>query len=281
MNKNQNKNIQNNDNKNDKEKKIQIDRNNNKFDNIKLQLINTENILIPHEIKEDYNKSLTLEERIKKFINLIGIYEKEKFFNRLVLYYLYKHNINLNHEELIALLKLGQNNTYQRILNKSLGLNLVKDEYHDKNISFKDWVKKFVGNKKDLNNKEELINKYNEYIKKNNNHINNNNLIIKNNDIKTEDKIILFSNEKDSNQNNSNDKNIDNNNFNKKFSDLEKYKYNLKPKNNKMPLLQNKRDTSKDIIIPEDINIAYNLLRQKKVITKELHREFKDESEKF
>ncbi len=138
-----------------------------------------------------------------------------------------------------------------------------------------------MGNKKDLNNKEELINKYNEYIKNNNNHINNNTLIIKNNDIKTEDKIILFSNEKDSNQNNSNDKNIDNNNFNKKFSDLEKYKYNLKPKNNKMPLLQNKRDTSKDIIIPEDINIAYNLLRQKKVITKELHREFKDESEKF
>ena len=284
INKNQNnkiKNIQNNDNKIEKGKNINIDRNNNKFDNKKLQLINTENILIPHDRKEDIGKSLTLEERIEKFVFLIGAYEKEKFFNRLVLNYLYKHNVNLNDEELIALLKLGQNNTYQRILNKSLGLNLIKDEYHDKNISFKDWVKKFVGNKKDLDNKEELINKYNEYIKKNSNHIINNKSIIKNNDIKRGDKNQLFSNEKDSNLNDSNDKNNDNNLDNRKVFDLEKYKSNFKLKNNRMPLLKNKRDTSKDIIIPEDINIAYNLLRQTKVITKELHREFKDEAEKF
>jgi len=264
-----------------------------KFDNQKLQLINTENILIPNEIKEDYHKNLTSEEKIEKFIFLISSFEKERFFNRLVLNYLYKHNVNLNNEELIALLKLGQNNTYQRILNKSLKLNLINDEYQDKKISFKDWVKKFVKNKKDLDNKEEIINKYNEYIK--NNNYKSKNIIIKNFDIKTDDKKTLFSNEKDINSNNTNDKNeeisinkdnekklINNDNLHhKNIFDLEKYKFHIKQNNNKIPLLKNKRDTSKDIIIPEDLNIAYNLLKQTKVNINELHREFNDDVEKF
>ena len=55
-------------------------------------------------------------------------------------------------EELIALLKLGKSNTYQKILNNSLKLNLTNVDYRNKEISFKDWVKKFIKNKNDYKN---------------------------------------------------------------------------------------------------------------------------------
>ena len=151
---------------------------NNKFDNKTLHLINTEDMIIKPDFNNNEsknNKELTPKEKIEKFAFLICSSQKEEFFNRLVLNYLHKNNVNLNDEELISLLKLGQNNNYQRILNKSLKLNLTKDQNLDKNISFKEWVKKFIKNKNDLKDKEKLLNQYNDYIKQQNNKKNNNN----------------------------------------------------------------------------------------------------------
>ena len=73
----------------------------------------------------------------------------------MVLNYLSKNKVNLNDEELIALFKLGKNNTYQRILNKTLGLNIINSDYYNQNIPFKDWVKKFIQKKR--NSSEESL----------------------------------------------------------------------------------------------------------------------------
>ena len=71
----------------------------------------------------------------------------------MILNYLSKSKVNLNNEELIELLNLGKKNTYQRILNNSLALNLIKSNYNNQKIPFKDWVKKFT--KKTRNSTEE------------------------------------------------------------------------------------------------------------------------------
>ena len=127
--------------------KINNDNNNTnyKFDDLKLKFTNTENITI--NCKNNENLENELYDKIKWFIYLIEICHKEEFFNRLVLYYLYKENINLNNEELISILKLGNINSYQRRLNKSLKLFLTNNDYQDKNISFKDSIQKFVKKK--------------------------------------------------------------------------------------------------------------------------------------
>jgi hypothetical protein len=237
--------------------------------------------------------------------------------------------VNLNDEELISLLKLGQNNTYQKILNKSLKLNLTKDQYLDKNISFKDWVKKFIKNKNDLKDKEKLLNQYNEYIKQQNNKKNNNNeednekneeddinntkkindididltdnkmknnfYLGKNEEIKNNDNLEKnlqlkttnlknLNNPKDEISTNKNKKpfNIDDVDYNK-FSELYNYKTNRNSeRNNNILSIRYKRDTSKDIYIPNDLKLAYNLIRNKSCKNEEeLHREFKDEADKF
>ena len=77
--------------------------------------------------------------------------------------------------------------------------------------------------------------------------------------------------------------NFKSNPFFKKEPESDLFYYN-RPSTKKpyeTPSFRNKRDTSKDIIIPEDLNIAYNLLKQTKVNINELHREFNDDVEKF
>ena len=115
-------------------------RNNKKCNQLK---ISSSYISIIHQ-----KKTLSKEEKIKILILSIENRLKSEFFSRMVLNYLSKSKINLNNEELIALLNLGKNNTYQRILNNFLGLNLIKSNYDNKNIPFKDWVKKFIKNRK-------------------------------------------------------------------------------------------------------------------------------------
>ena len=133
-------------------------RNNKKFNELK---ISSSYISIIHQ-----NKTLSKEEKLKILIVAIENRLKSEFFSRMVLNYLSKSKVNLNNEELIALLNLGKNNSYQRILNNSLGLNLIQSNYNNKNIPFKDWVKKFTKKRRystEENNKsnEKSINKNN------------------------------------------------------------------------------------------------------------------------
>ena len=200
-----------------------------KFPNNRLQLSNPENLnIIPEQ--HDMNKSSS--EKIKQFIDLIIRNKKQEFYSRLTLNYLHKNKVNLNNEELIALLKLGKNNNYQKILNNSLKLNLVKDDYKNKQILYKDWVKKFIHN-----------------------------------DVKEENKL----------------KSIKNN-----FYSINEPDFNIFPlasirkKKQENFSFRNRRDTTNDIIIPDNLNHAYNLLRNKKTYEgNELLREFRDEADKF
>ena len=115
--------------------------------------------------------TITKEEKFKILVLSIENIFKSEFFSRMVLNYLSKNKVNLNDEELIALFKLGKNNTYQRILNKTLGLNIINSDYYNQNIPFKDWVKKFIQKKrnstdeslksKDLNNNNKNYKKTN------------------------------------------------------------------------------------------------------------------------
>ena len=98
-------------------------------------------------------KIILNEEKLKKLILSIVNRFKSEFFSRMILNYLSKSKVNLNNEELIELLNLGKKNTYQRILNNSLALNLIKSNYNNQKIPFKDWVKKFT--KKTRNSTEE------------------------------------------------------------------------------------------------------------------------------
>ena len=315
------------------------------FTNKSLRLSNTENINIYPNLdnfeNEDNKYNLNPQEKIEKFIYLIGRSKKEEFFNRLVLNYLYKENINLNDEELIALLKLGNNNTYQKILNKSLKLNLIKDDYREKNISFKDWVEKFIRNKNNIKqnkinniniNGEDINNDYNNkkhardsnedditnniIYKSTKNKIGNNNLKISRKTIQSNSKRdiqinIIRYDEDEANKNenkkfikmpiNNLDKKFINENtneeiitlkksnkktFNNDYDDDDYYDddeldyFKSKNKTGKITL-RNKRDTSKDIIFPKNLNEAYNLIKNHSYKKSELHREFKDEIDKF
>ena len=200
-----------------------------KFPNNRLQLTNPENLSI---IPEQHEMNLSSREKIKQFIDLIIRNKKQEFYSRLSLNYLHKNKVNLNNEELIALLKLGKNNNYEKILNNSLKLNLVKDDYKDKNILYKDWVKKFTFNDINLENKLKS--------KKNN------------------------------------------------FYPFDEPDFSVFPlatirkKNQENYTHRNKRDTTNDIIMPDNLNHAYNLLRNKKEYEgNELLREFRDEADKF
>ena len=316
--------------------------NRNKKYNKSLKLSNTGSINInPKDKFENEDDELNLEEKINKFVNLIGGIHKEEFFNRIVLNYLYKENINLNDEELIALLKLGNNNTYQKILNKSLKLNLIKDDDREKNISFKDWVEKFIRNKNNIKqntinniniNGEDINNDYNNkkhardsnkdditnniIYKSTKNKIGNNNLKISRKTIQSNSKrdiqinIIRYDeDEVNKNENkkfikmpiNNLDKKFINENtneeiitlkksnkktFNNDYDDDDYYDddeldyFKSKNKTGKITL-RNKRDTSKDIIFPKNLNEAYNLIKNHSYKKSELHREFKDEIDKF
>ena len=329
----------------DKDKDKDKFNNINVFTNKSLRLSNTENINILPNLdnfeNEDNKYNLNPQEKIEKFIYLIGRSKKEEFFNRLVLNYLYKENINLNDEELIALLKLGNNNTYQKILNKSLKLNLIKDDYREKNISFKDWVEKFIRNKNNMKqnkinniniNGEDINNDYNNkkhardsnkdditnniIYKSTKNKIGNNNLKISRKTIQSNSKrdiqINIIRYDEDEVNKNENKKFIKMpiNNLDKKFinektneeiitlkksnkktfnndyddddyyDDDELDYFKSKNKTGKITL-RNKRDTSKDIIFPKNLNEAYNLIKNHSYKKSELHREFKDETDKF
>ena len=76
--------------------------------------------------------------------------------------------------------------------------------------------------------------------------------------------------------------NIDDVDFSQ-FSELYNYKTNRNSdRNNNILSIRYKRDTSKDIYIPNDLKLAYNLIRNKSCKNEEeLHREFKDEADKF
>ena len=110
--------------------------------------------------------TLTKENKVKILILLIESRFKSEFFNRLMVFnYLSKNKINLNNDELIDLLKLGKKNTYQRILNNTLGFNIVHSDYNNQSIPFKDLVQKFI--KKKINSTEE--NFKSKVLNKNNN----------------------------------------------------------------------------------------------------------------
>ena len=265
-----------------------------KFSKNKLRLTNSSSLSYIHNRNSN---SLSTEVKIEKFIYFINLFHKQEFFSRLVLNYLHKNKVNLNDQELICLLKLGKSNTYQRILNNSLKLNLTKDDYDNKDISFKDWVKKFVKNKNEEENKNNKIkNKYKMFF--------NVTKILKKEkkDSEEDEKDILDIPKKEFNlSNNFIDSYIDNkkktirkikilNESNKKFSnsldenydsDLFFYK-NFKNKKLNNFNTRNKRDTSKDIIIPKNLNQAYNLIRcKKKKYDSEFLREFNDERDNF
>ena len=265
-----------------------------KFSQNKLTLMNSSSFsFLPIN---NYQYSLSKEEKMEKFIFLILHWQKQEFFSRLVLNYLQKNNIDLNNKELINLLKLGKSNTYQKILNNSLKLNITKNDYDNKNISFKDWVKKFVKNEKDLENKDELKRKYKMFL-------NITKVIKRDNDEKIlEDNQDLLKNLSKSNNNISINK-LDNY-INNKKNNLKLFKPPKKTntnsfnmdlntdlffyksfKNNKILNIniRHKRDISNDIIMPKDISDAYNLIKKKEKETNnnEILREFNDYPEKF
>ena len=98
--------------------------------------------------------TLTKENKVKILILLIESRFKIEFFNRIMVFnYLSKNKINLDNEELKALLKIGKKNTYQRILNNTLGVNIVHSNNNNQNVPFKDWVQKFT--QKKINSTEE------------------------------------------------------------------------------------------------------------------------------
>ena len=267
--------------------------NNSRFDDNKLVLEKNTFLTINQKIP---NYQLTIEEKIQKMIFLILISFKQQFFSRLVLNYLNKNKINMHNEELIALLKLGKNNTYEKILNNSLKLNLTNVDYKNKDISFKEWVKKFIKNNQDFKNEQELKEQYKILMnvkkfvhKKEESEIFDSNILknIPKNINKESNEIIesVFDEKKTffskfENSNNLKQKiNLDNNSF--------EIKNNLKLKKNKIKeniKFSNriKRDTSKDIIIPNDINISYNLIKRNKYNQDfDILREFNDDPEKF
>ena len=200
-----------------------------KFPNNRLQLSNPSNLTI---IPEQHDMNMSSSEKIKRFIDLIILNKKQEFYSRLTLNYLHKNKVNLNNEELIALLKLGKKNNYQKILNNSLKLNLTEDDYKNKNILYKDWVKKFIQN--DFNERLKLKSKKNDFFS------------------------------------------FDEPDFNIfPLATIRK----KKPENFSF---RNKRDTTNDIIMPDNLNHAYNLLRNKKSYEgNEILREFRDEADKF
>ena len=263
-----------------------------KFSQNKLRLMNSLNF----SFLPNYQHSLSKEEKMKKFIFLILHCKKQEFFSRLVLYYLQNNKIDLNNEELINLLKLGKSNTYQKILNNSLKLNVTKNDYENNNISFKDWVKKFVKNENDLENKDELTRKYKMFL--------NITKIVKreNNGKQLEENQDLLKNISKTNKNISNNK-IDNY-INNKRNNLKLFQASKKINSNSFEMnfntdlyfyksfknkkivnlhIRNKRDTSNDIIMPKDISDAYNLIKKKGKETNynEILREFNDEPDKF
>ena len=241
------------------------------------------------------NNNLTEKEKIEKFIDLLLINSKQEFFSKLVLNYLGKNKIIMQDEELIALLKLGKLNTYQRILNNSLKYTNV--DYQNKEISFKDWVTKFVKNKKDLENEKELKKKYKIFLnvkkvlhkpeegdledidvlkKIPKGFVKSNELI----DSIFEERKKYLSSEYSRNSENINQKK------NLGYHSIDLYNYSDSFKKSKKKFLnlsfKKKRDNSKDIIIPKNMKIAYNLLKSnKEKIDYEVLREFKDDPEKF
>ena len=267
--------------------------NNSRFADNKLVLENNSFLTINHKIS---NFQLTEEEKIEKMIFLILISFKQEFFGRLVLNYLNKNKINMQDEELIDLLKLGKSNTYQKILNNSLKLNLTNVDYRNKEISFKDWVKKFIKNKNDYKNEKELKEQYKIFLnikkilhKKDESEIFDSDILkkIPKNGNKESNEIIesvfeerksYFSKLKNSTKLKKK-LNINNNSFDSK-NHLKLSKNKLK-ENIKLPN-RLKRDTSKDIMIPNGINISYNLIRRNKETPDfDILREINDEPEKF
>ena len=212
-----------------------INMNNFKFSKEKLILDNPLNFSIIKE-PHDLRNTLSPQEKLQKFKSLITHNQRKDFFGRLTLNYLQKSKVDINNEELITLLKLGNQNNYQKLLNESLKLNLTEDYKIDESILFRNWVKKFIKDKS--NNNEE------------------NPLMISN---------------------------FKSNPFFYKQPESDLFYYN-RPSTKKpyeTPSFRNKRDTSKDIIMPKDVNQAYNLLRKSKKNNNELLREFKDDPEKF
>ena len=124
--------------------------------------------------------------------------------------------------------------------------------------------------------------KNNFYLGKNE-EIKNNDNLEKNLQLKTTN-LKNLNNPKDEISTNKNKKpfNIDDVDYNK-FSELYNYKTNRNSeRNNNILSIRYKRDTSKDIYIPNDLKLAYNLIRNKSCKNEEeLHREFKDEADKF
>ena len=247
--------------------KIRIDKYNNlnPSKNLNLDIDNSNKIKI-NSIKEKFNPiSLTKEnnlsfcyiknqkfdlmnDKLNFFIKKIEFLPKNQFFHRLTLNYLIKENVNLNNEDLISLLKLGKFNTYQKILNRSLNLNLTENDYYNKSISYKEWVKKFVSNKYfiDLNQSN---NKF--HMKKNSEVIDSINSI---NYEKYMSNKLRSSNKK--------------NNFNN-FND-NRYSFN-------------KQNKSSQKLIPNKLKSAYNMIKPKKENSaqKEYLRELDDEKKLF
>ena len=248
--------------------KIRIDKYNNLNPSLNLNLnIDNSNQIKINSIKEKFNpNSLTkennlsfcyiknqkfdlLNDKLNFFIKKIEFLPKNHFFHRLTLNYLIKENVNLNNEDLISLLKLGKFNTYQKILNRSLNLNLTDNDYYNKSISYKEWVKKFVSNKYfiDLNKSD---NKF--HMKKNSEVIDTINSI---NYEKYMNNKLRSSNKK--------------NNFNK-FNESNRYSFN-------------KQNKSSQKLIPNKLKSAYNMIKPKKENSaqKEYLRELDDEKKLF
>ena len=136
------------------------------------------------------------------------------------------------------------------------------------------------------------------------NKIGNKDLIISNKNIDNDDskkdiQINIIKDNEDGNNNKLNNK-FDDNNLNKEITLLKnpnKRKFNnndyededdndndfykLKDKKKEKITLKNKRDTTKDIIMPKNLNDAYNLLKKNSYQKNETLREFKDDVDKF
>ena len=139
-----------NNNNNNKYKTLSINSNEFEIENEKhpIQLIEDEDQNISNIKKEEENiynlkNNLILNKnpnllKIDEFIRILEKIPKKIFFHKLALNYLMKNNIDINNEELISLLKIGNSKTYQKIIKNILNLNLTNNDYEDENISFKD-----------------------------------------------------------------------------------------------------------------------------------------------
>lgn len=112
--------------------------------NPKGELIQQEIIKLNPRLSSKLNQFRSKLEKIDYVI--LKHYESE-FFHRIVLNHLVYSALRLDNEELISLLKLGKESTYQTVLNRVLELNLTENECNNE-MTLLTYVQKFLNENK-------------------------------------------------------------------------------------------------------------------------------------